>query len=79
MRDTKTITTLFSSSKNNPFLPYALLALIIAAITSYTNFGHTTGDEYSQIFEFGAYKLGNVSQSDLRYEFNTQMRPSIQG
>lgn len=79
MRDTKNITTLFSRSKSNPFLPYALLALIIAAITSYTNFGHTTGDEYSQIFEFGAYKLGNVSQSDLRYEFNTQMRPSIQG
>lgn len=59
-------------------MPYALLALFIAAITSYTNFGHTTGDEYSQIFEFAAHKLGHVSQSSLRYEFNTQMRPSIQ-
>lgn len=54
------------------------VALIITAITSYTNFGHTTGDEYSQIFEFAAHQLGQVNQSDLRYEFNTQMRPSIQ-
>lgn len=78
MRGIKNIKTLFFSLKSKPIVPYALLALIIAVITSYTNFGHTTGDEYSQIFEFGAYKLGNVSQSDLRYEFNTQMRPSIQ-
>jgi len=60
------------------YLPYVCIALIITAVTSYTNFGHTTGDEYSQIFEFGAHKLGYVSQNDLRYEFNTQMRPSIQ-
>jgi phosphatidylinositol glycan class B len=72
------IKSLFPTSSKNAFLPYFLIALFIAAITSYTNFGHTTGDEYSQIFEFAAHKLGNVSQGDLRYEFNTQMRPSVQ-
>ena len=69
---------LFSRERTHVFLPYVFVALIIAAITSYTNFGHTTGDEYSQIFEFAAHKLGYVGQGDLRYEFNTQMRPSIQ-
>ena len=58
---------------------YALLALLIAALTSFTNFGHLCGDEYSQIFEFAAWKLGYVQHSDLRlWEFDSQMRPSIQ-
>ena len=57
---------------------YVCLAVLITAITSYTNFGHNTGDEYSQIFEFAAYKLGYVSQGDLRIEFGSQMRPTIQ-
>ena len=54
------------------------LAAIITAITSYTNFGHNTGDEYSQIFEFAGYKLGFINQGDLRIEFGSQMRPTIQ-
>lgn len=66
------------SSPVKKYRPYFYLALFIAAITSYTNFGHNTGDEYSQIFEFASYKLGYVSQADLRYEFGTQMRPTIQ-
>ena len=57
---------------------YTCIAVLITAITSYTNFGHNTGDEYSQIFEFAAYKLGYISQGDLRIEFGSQMRPTIQ-
>ena len=68
-----------STFNTKSYLPYVYLALIITAITSYTNFGHNTGDEYSQIFEFAAWKLGHLSQSDLRtYEFTSHMRPSIQ-
>lgn len=55
------------------------LALAVAAVTSYTNFGHLCGDEYSQIFEFAAWKIGLVSHGDLRlWEFDSCMRPSIQ-
>jgi len=67
-----------SSTSTRFFLPYVCIALIITAITSYTNFGHNTGDEYSQIFEFAAYKLGHLGLSDMRFEFKTHMRPSIQ-
>ena len=64
---------------NRRYRGYALLALLIAAVTSFTNFGHLCGDEYSQIFEFAAWKLGYVQHSDLRlWEFDSQMRPSIQ-
>ena len=48
-------------------------------VSSWTNFGHLCGDEYSQIFEFAAWKLGYVHHADLRlWEFDSQMRPSIQ-
>jgi len=57
---------------------YVSLALLVTAVTSYTNFGHNTGDEYSQIFEFAGYKLGFVSHGDLRLEFGNQMRPTVQ-
>ena len=67
-----------SSNPIKKYKPYFYLALFIAIVTSYTNFGHNTGDEYSQIFEFAGYKLGYVSQTDLRYEFGTQMRPTFQ-
>jgi hypothetical protein len=61
------------------FRRYVFLAVLAAAITSYTNFGHSTGDEYSQIFEFAAHKLGYVAHADLRlWEFDNHMRSSIQ-
>jgi len=65
--------------KNKNYLRYALIACAIAVISSWTNFGHLCGDEYSQIFEFAAWKLGHVDHADLRlWEFDSQMRPSIQ-
>jgi len=65
--------------RNRIYLFYACLAALIAGISSYTNFGHLCGDEYSQIFEFAAWKLGYVPHADLRlWEFDSQMRPSIQ-
>jgi len=65
--------------KNKKYLRYALIACAIAAVSSWTNFGHLCGDEYSQIFEFAAWKLGHVDHADLRlWEFDSQMRPSIQ-
>jgi phosphatidylinositol glycan class B len=65
--------------QNRLYLVYALLATVIAGITSWTNFGHLCGDEYSQILEFAAWKMGIVNYADLRlWEFESQMRPSIQ-
>ena len=65
--------------RNRLYLTYACLAVVIAGITSFTNFGHLCGDEYSQIFEFAAWKLGYVQHQDLRlWEFDSQMRPSVQ-
>ena len=70
---------MLSILKNKIYLRYALIAFAIAVVTSWTNFGHLCGDEYSQIFEFAAWKLGYVQHSDLRlWEFDSQMRPSIQ-
>jgi GPI mannosyltransferase 3 len=64
---------------NRLYLAYACIAIVVAGITSYTNFGHLCGDEYSQIFEFAAWKLGYVRHADLRlWEFDSQMRPSVQ-
>jgi len=64
---------------NRLYWSYACIALLITAVTSYTNFGHCCGDEYSQIFEFAAWKLGYVNHQDLRlWEFDSEMRPSIQ-
>jgi phosphatidylinositol glycan class B len=64
---------------NRLYAGYALLAVLIAAVTSYSNFGHLCGDEYSQIFEFAAWKLGQVAHADLRlWEFDSQMRPTFQ-
>lgn len=55
------------------------MALLACIVTSWTNFGHLCGDEYSQIFEFAAWKLGYVQHADLRlWEFDNRMRPSIQ-
>ena len=65
--------------KNQNYLRYVLIACAIAVVSSWTNFGHLCGDEYSQIFEFAAWKLGRVDHADLRlWEFDSQMRPSIQ-
>lgn len=70
---------LLSILQNKTYLRYAIVACAIAVVSSWTNFGHLCGDEYSQIFEFAAWKLGYVAHADLRlWEFDSQMRPSIQ-
>lgn len=65
--------------RNGLYVRYACIALLATVVTSWTNFGHLCGDEYSQIFEFAAWKLGLVDHGDLRlWEFDSGMRPSIQ-
>lgn len=65
--------------QNRLYLIYACAAVVLASVTSYTNYGHLCGDEYSQIFEFAAWKLGLVDHGDLRlWEFDSGMRPSVQ-
>lgn len=64
---------------NRLYARYACIAFLITVVTSWTNFGHLCGDEYSQIFEFAGWKLGHVDHADLRlWEFDSQMRPTIQ-
>ena len=65
--------------RDKQYRSYIILAVIITLAIAWTNFGHNTGDEYSQIFEYAGYKLGYVNYADIRLaEFDGHMRPSIQ-
>jgi phosphatidylinositol glycan class B len=56
-----------------------LFTLLIYLGFAYFNYGHNTGDEYSQIYEFAAYRLGLIPHSELRlWEYTNQIRPSFQ-
>ena len=47
-------------------------------IAAYFNVGFFHPDEHYQLLEFANYKMGNISAADLPWEFETQMRPSLQ-
>ena len=58
---------------------YLFFAIVLYLFFAYFNYGHNTGDEYSQIYEFAAYKIGYVNYADLRlWEYDTHMRPGFQ-
>jgi phosphatidylinositol glycan class B len=54
------------------------LALAVFLITAYFSFGHNQSDEHYQILEFAQYQLGHIDGSELPWEFEEKMRPSIQ-
>jgi len=57
------------------FLGVSFILFLLAAIFS-TGFHHY--DEHFQLLEFANYKLGNISQHQLPWEFHQQMRPGFQ-
>lgn len=70
---------MFKSFNNFTTKHYLFFATILYLIFAYFNYGHNTGDEYSQIYEFAAYKIGYVNYADLRlWEYDNHMRPGFQ-
>ncbi|PQJ77893.1 hypothetical protein [Polaribacter porphyrae] len=54
------------------------IGLAVFIITAFFSVGHIQSDEYFQIMEFAQYKLGQINASELPWEFNERMRPSLQ-
>lgn len=65
--------SIFNSSFKNIFI----LSLIVFLVTSYFSVGYYHPDEHFQILEFCNYKLGNSPASDLPWEFNERIRPTL--
>ncbi len=57
---------------------FLLFCAVIVSITGINSMGYHHADEHYQIIEFANYFLGNVSALDLSWEFDAQIRPSIQ-
>ncbi|MFM2284735.1 MAG: hypothetical protein RLZZ543_232 [Bacteroidota bacterium] len=55
-----------------------LLGLLVFLLTAYFSIGYFHPDEHFQIFEFCNYKLGRSPLSDLPWEYNEHMRPTLQ-
>ncbi|MBN2347878.1 MAG: hypothetical protein JXJ22_03520 [Bacteroidales bacterium] len=64
--------------KINFFQCVFLFALAVYGITAWNSHGFFHADEHYQIIEFAGYKLGTHASTDLAWEFNAQIRPSIQ-
>lgn len=65
--------SLFKSSYRNIFF----LGLLVFLITSIFSIGYYHPDEHFQILEFANYKLGNSPASDLPWEFQDRIRPTL--
>jgi phosphatidylinositol glycan class B len=57
---------------------YIYIAVILYAITAYFSIGHNSPDEYYQILQFAAYKLGKAQITSLSWEFYQNARPAMQ-
>jgi GPI mannosyltransferase 3 len=58
-------------------LTYVYIAVAIYLIASYFHVGYVHADEYYQIFQFAAYKIG-LTVLQTPWEFNDQMRSTFQ-
>ena len=55
-----------------------LLALFLLILTSYFSVGYHHFDEHFQILEFAGLKLDLTTQSELPWEYHSQMRAALQ-
>ncbi len=55
-----------------------IAAALLLALTAWNSTGHHQGDEYFQILEFAAYKLGITPVHELPWEYGERMRPALQ-
>ena len=53
-------------------------AALLLVLTAWNSTGHHQGDEYFQILEFAAYKLGITEIDELAWEYGERMRPALQ-
>ena len=53
-------------------------AALLLVLTAWNSTGHHQGDEYFQILEFAAYKLGITEVDGLAWEYGERMRPALQ-
>lgn len=63
--------------KENKF-PIQYLGLSVFILTAIFSAGYFHPDEHFQLLEFANYKLGTSPISDLPWEFQAQIRPSLQ-
>ena len=66
--------------KNQLLLTNTILALALVwiIITAYQSVGFLHGDEHYQLLEFAGLKLGFNQPSNLAWEYEAQIRPSLQ-
>ncbi len=55
-----------------------IIAAVVYSITAYNSHGFYHADEQYQIIEFAGLKLGTHTPDELAWEFNIQIRPSLQ-
>lgn len=55
-----------------------MFAILVHVIASWFSAGFHHPDEHYQIIEYANYKIGNISQSQLPWEFGENMRPGFQ-
>jgi phosphatidylinositol glycan class B len=65
-------------SEKNIFKLIVILAAVVYSITAFNSHGFYHADEQYQIIEFAGFKLGTHSPDELAWEFNKQIRPSLQ-
>ena len=61
-----------------PYNNILFFSLLVYLITAYSSIGYYHIDEHFQILEFSIYKLGSLPAEKLPWEFQEQMRPTIQ-
>ncbi|MFT6747569.1 MAG: phosphatidylinositol glycan class B [Glaciecola sp.] len=54
------------------------ILFIISCITAWKSTGFYHADEHYQLIEFAGFKLGTHTESELAWEFKSQMRPTFQ-
>jgi len=62
----------------SPYSRYFAAGLFIFLAASFFTIGYHHPDEHFQVLEFANYKLGNSPVSDLPWEFNSRVRPTLQ-
>jgi GPI mannosyltransferase 3 len=62
----------------SPYRNLFFISLVVYLTTAFFSVGYYHADEHFQILEFCNYKLGKSPASDLPWEFNERIRPTLQ-
>ena len=61
-----------------PYKKGLLFSILILLITAWFSSGYNQSDEHFQLYEFAGLKLGINQEHDLAWEYDKQMRPTLQ-